>query len=163
MTTGRLVEISVFLASESTAGVSSRNFTVTNSSNSLTYTVASSFVCISPLAVTTVTAVLEIRSVSNSAELKSFLLSMHIAAPESTIDSFSLLWIRQGWRWHTPKFTRREEGSSLRFLDLPETFGQSPRIFAGASLLLSCLFLRHILEFGSVRASLRRFCVLKHP
>ena len=33
---------------------SSRSFTVTNKSNSLTYTVASSFVCTSPLAVTIV-------------------------------------------------------------------------------------------------------------
>ena len=40
--------------SERTAGVSSRSFMVTKKSNSLTYTVASSFVCTSLLAVTTV-------------------------------------------------------------------------------------------------------------
>ena len=51
--------------------------------------VASPFVCTSPLAVIAVTAVLEIRTVSNCAEFKSFQLSMDIAAPESTINCLS--------------------------------------------------------------------------
>ena len=53
--------------------------------------VASPFVCTSPLAVKAVTAVLEIRTVSNCAEFKSFQLSMDIAAPESTINCLSPL------------------------------------------------------------------------
>ena len=73
--------------SESTAGVSLRSSTVTNKSNPLTCTVASSFVCTSPLAVLTVTGVWETRIVSNSAEFKSFLPSMCIDAPESTTNS----------------------------------------------------------------------------
>ena len=53
---------------KSTAGVSSRSTTVTNRSNSLTYTVASSLVCTSPLAVITVVGFLDVLMVSNSAE-----------------------------------------------------------------------------------------------
>ena len=53
-------------------------------SNSLTYTVASSFVCTSPLAVITVLGSLDTHTVSNSADFRSFLLSMCIDAPEST-------------------------------------------------------------------------------
>ena len=51
---------------------------------SLTCTVASSFVCTSPLAVMTVVRFLKIRRVSSSAKFRSFLLSMCMLAPEST-------------------------------------------------------------------------------
>ena len=57
--------------------------------NSLTYTVASSFVGTSPLAVTTVVGLFETLTVSNSAELRSFLLTMCLLAPESTTNSLS--------------------------------------------------------------------------
>ena len=70
--------------SERTTSVSSRSFTVTNKSYSLQHTVAASFVCTSPLAVTTVVGLLETIAVSNSAEFRSFLRSMHIDAVEST-------------------------------------------------------------------------------
>ena len=73
--------------SKKTAGVSSRSFTVTNKSNSLTYTIASSFVCTSPMAVTTVVGLSETLAVSNSAALRSFLLNMCMLAPESTTNS----------------------------------------------------------------------------
>ena len=63
--------------SERTVGVSSRSITVTNKSTSLTYTVASSLVCTSPLAVT------------NSAELRSFLLTIWLLVLESTTNSLS--------------------------------------------------------------------------
>ena len=75
--------------SERTAGVSSRSITVTNKSNSLTYTVASSFVSTSLLVVTTVVKFLEIFTVSNSAEFRSFLLTVCMLAPESTKNSVS--------------------------------------------------------------------------
>ena len=65
--------------------VSSRSITVTNRSNSLTYTVASSLVCTLPLAVITV----DVLMVSNSAELKSLLLTVSIPAPESTTNSLT--------------------------------------------------------------------------
>ena len=58
-------------------------------SNSLTYTVASSCVCTSPLAVMTIVGVHDFVKVSISALLKSFLLIMCIDAPESTTNSLS--------------------------------------------------------------------------
>ena len=69
--------------------MSSRSFTVTNKSNSLTCTVVSSFVCASPLAVTTVVEPLETFTVSNSAAFRSLLLSMCVDAPESTTNYLS--------------------------------------------------------------------------
>ena len=53
------------------------------------YTVASSLVCTSPLAVITVVGLLDLLMVSNSAELKSRLLTMCILARESTTNSLS--------------------------------------------------------------------------
>ena len=50
---------------------------------------ASSSVCTSPLAVITVIGLLDVVTVSNSAEVKSFLLTMCIDAPESTTNSLS--------------------------------------------------------------------------
>ena len=60
LTTGPLIGISVFadvFPRDRTAGVSSMICTVTKKSKSLTYAVASSFVCPSPLAVMTVVGV----------------------------------------------------------------------------------------------------------
>ena len=58
-------------------------------SNSLTLIVASSFVCTSPLAVITVVGLLDVGTVSNSAEFKTFLLIMCIDAPEAGRHQFS--------------------------------------------------------------------------
>ena len=77
------------LLSERTAGVSSSNCTVTNRLRSWTNTWASSWVCISPLAVNTTVGVLDFFTVSISPELYSFLLIMCIDAPESTTNSRS--------------------------------------------------------------------------
>ena len=82
--------------SERTAGVSSRSFTVTNKSISLTFTVASSIVCTSPLVVATVVGLLETITVSNSAEFRSFLFNMCIDDPESTTKSLSIAFIADG-------------------------------------------------------------------
>ena len=68
---------------------SSRSITLTNESNSLTCTVASSLVRTSPLAVITVVGLLDVLMLSNSAKLRSFLLTKCILAPESTTDSLS--------------------------------------------------------------------------
>ena len=75
--------------SDKTAGVFSRTFIVQNISNSLTYTVASSCVCTSPLAVMTIVGLHDFVKVSISASLRSFLLIMCINAPESTTNSLS--------------------------------------------------------------------------
>ena len=82
--------------SERTGGVSSRSITVTNKSNSLTYTVASSFVCTSPLAVTTDDEQLDAPMVSNSAELRSYLLTMCMLAPVFTTNSLASGFITDG-------------------------------------------------------------------
>ena len=69
-----------------------RSCTVTNKSRSLTYNVASSFVFTSPFAVVTFVVVLDTRTVSSSAEFKSFLLVVCMKAPESAIKHlFSVL------------------------------------------------------------------------
>ena len=57
-----------------------RSITFTNKFNSLTFTVASSLVRTSPLAVITVVGLLDVLMVSISAELRSFLLTMCILA-----------------------------------------------------------------------------------
>ena len=62
---------------------------ITKKSNSLTFSVASSLVCTSPLAVTTVVGFFDTLTVSNSAELRSLLLTICILAPESTTNSLS--------------------------------------------------------------------------
>ena len=67
----------------------SRTFIVKNISNSLTYTIASSCVCTSPLAVMTIVELHDFVKVSISASLKSFLLIMCIDVPESTTNSRS--------------------------------------------------------------------------
>ena len=74
---------------ERTAGVSSRSITLTNKSTCLTQTGASSLASSSPLAVTTVVGLLETLTVSKSAELRSFLLTICMLAPESTTDALS--------------------------------------------------------------------------
>ena len=66
-----------------------RTFIDKNMSNSLTYTIASSCVCTSPLAVMTIVGLHDFVKVSISALLRSFLLIMCIDAPESTTNSLS--------------------------------------------------------------------------
>ena len=78
-----------FLTDVRTRGVSSKICTATKSSKSWTYTVASSSVCTSPLVVITVVVFLDARTVSSSAELRSFLLSMCIDAPASATNVLS--------------------------------------------------------------------------
>ena len=65
------------------------SFIVKRKPNSLTQTVASSCVCTSPLALGTVVGLLDVVTVSNSVEFKSFLLIVCIDAPESTTNSRS--------------------------------------------------------------------------
>ena len=113
LTTGPTVRIPVIFqefSSGRTAGVSSRSITVTNKSNSLTYTVASSFVSTSLLAVITVVGLLETLTVSKSAELRSFLInSMHARA--GVHHKFSFLRFYCGCGWQNPLIGWRTECS----------------------------------------------------
>ena len=134
---GRVVSIPMVSQSfprERTAGVSSRNITVTNKSNSSTCTVAFSRVCTSPLAVITVVGLLDVLMVSNSAELRSRLLTMCILAPESTTNCFS-----------SGSFVAatgsRVECSFVVLFELVNAFGKVPCLASGASLLSFSLFL----------------------
>ena len=141
-----------------TAGVSSRSFTVTNKSNSLTYTVASSFVCTSPLTATTFVGLLETLTISNSDEFRSFLFNMCIDALESTTNSLSSRFFADGGGRHQTSVG----GSFVLSFELQDAFGHSPRVSAGASLLSLRLFLRPILKFWGVRTALMRIFELNH-
>ena len=76
-----------------------RGLLVKNASNSLTYTIASSCVCTSPLAVMAIVGPHNFVKVSISASLRSFLLIMCIDAPESTTNSLSS-GFKDDARWH---------------------------------------------------------------
>ena len=92
LTTGPLVSIPIIFAELpewKNCGCFLRSITVANESNSLTYTVASSLVCTSPLAVITVVGLLDILMLSNSAESRSLLLTICRLAPESSTNSLS--------------------------------------------------------------------------
>ena len=120
-------------------------------SNSLTYTIASSCVCTSPLAVMTIVGL----KVSISASLKSFLLIICIDARESTTNSRS-----SGLRVDAGRhlFSEGEKNVALsctfNFITLLASFHAA---FAGILLLPLCLLLRPILKFWSFGAALMRF------
>ena len=73
------------------------------------------------------------RTVSMSAEFRSFLLSMCTGAPESD-NKFSFL-LSRGWCWKTPNIRGREEYCFVLIFELVHAFGQFPTISAGTSLL----------------------------
>ena len=113
--------------SERTAGVSSRSITVTNKSKSLTYTVASSFVSTSPLAVTTVVGLLEALTASNSTESRSFLLTVCMLALESTTNSLSSSFIVDAaGKLHSSE--SEKECSFVLLFELKDIRGKSPRV-----------------------------------
>ena len=109
------------LPSDRTASVSSSNCTVTNRFRSWTKTCASSRVCTSPLAVSTTVGGLDLLKVSSSSELKSFLHSLCIDAPESTMNS------RYSGRKcrHCLCFNKSFESSFARILELVNIFAKS--------------------------------------
>ena len=128
---------------------------VKKKSNSLTYTVASSCVCTSPLVVMTIVGLHDFVKISISASLKSILLIICIDAPESTTISRS-----SGLRVDAGRhlFSEGEKNVAMIFLfEFYHTFGQLPRCFAGTLLLPLCLLLRPILKFWSVGAALMSF------
>ena len=99
-------------SSERPAGVSWKSITVTNKSNSLTYTVASSVVGTSPMAVTTIVGRAEILTVSYSFELRSLLLTICM-----------LLYCGRGQQ--NPLIGRRIERSFFRFFELIDIIGKN--------------------------------------
>ena len=96
---------------------------------------ASSLVCTSPLAVTTVVGFFEILMVSNSAELRSFLLTVCILAPESTTNSLS-----SGFTVDAagiiPLFGRRKECSFVFLFEFVNISGKIPCLAAGRIALV---------------------------
>ena len=128
---------------------------VKNISNSLTYTVSSSCVCNSPLAGMTIVGLHDFVKVSISASLKSFLLIMCIDALESTTNSRS-----SGFRVDAGRrlFSEGEKNVALQCSFNFNTFLASFHAASRGTLLLPlCLFLRPILKFWSVGATLMRF------
>ena len=80
---------------------------------------------------------------------------MCIDAPECTTHFLYSGFVSNGARRHQTSVGEKKVGSSS-FFELKDTFGQSPRISAGASLLSLRLFLRSILELWCARTTLTR-------
>ena len=119
--------------------------------HSLTYTIASSCVCTSPLAVMTIGGLHDFVKVSISALLKSFWLIMCIDAPESTTNSRP-----SGVRVDAGRHLF-SEGEKNVALSCSFNFNTST-LLRGAPLLLPlCLLLRPILKIWSVGTTLIRF------
>ena len=135
VTTGPVSGVSVIFAELSKRHCCWRiheELTVTNKSNSFTQTLASSFVCTSPLAVKTVVGLLDVVTVPNSAEFKSF---FHCSACASTLrslqrkNSLSSSLISDGARRHQSSIGEKR-------VDL--SFSLSFRIFFGATSTQLC-------------------------
>ena len=136
--------------SDRTAGVSSRNCTVTKRPRSWTKTSASSFVC---------TVVLDLCKVSSSSELKSFSLSMCIDAPVSTTNSLSSNNFEVSARIALASTGEKNVVLSA-FFELVEISRQVPCCFADASLLIQGFLLWPLLELGSARTTLMRLTIM---
>ena len=112
-------------------GVSSRSITVTLKPSSLTYTVASSFVGTSPLAVTTVVGLLPTLTVSYSAAL--VCPADHVHTCSGIYHKLSFLAFCCGCGRQHPLLGRRIECSSVLFLWACRYFlaslHASPRVF----------------------------------
>ena len=91
--------------------------------------------------------------VSNSAELRSFLLTICILDPESTTNSLSSCSLAEALgRTH---FSASEKNVALSFaFELVFIFGQIPSLALGTSFVSFCLFVGPTLDFDSVRTSL---------
>ena len=105
--------------------------------------------------VTTVVGLSEILTVSNSAELRSFLLTICMLAPESTTNSVSSGFIVDAaGKLHLSLDEKNVDFS--RFFELIDILGKSPRVSAGASLLSLSLLPRSVFKFHSVRTALMK-------
>ena len=133
---------------ERTAGVSSRSITVTNKSNSVTYTVASSLVCTSPLAVITVVAPRYPHGLQLSRVKVS--LADYMQTSSGIYHKLPFFWCNRQYTF----FRVRVE--ALPFSLRLYVFGKVPRLASGTSLLSFSLFVRSVLKFQSVGTSLMR-------
>ena len=140
---------------ERAAGFSSKSMLLTNKSNCFTYTVASLFVCISPLAVITVVGLVDVVMVSNSAELRSFLMIFYILAPESTTNSLSSGSFAEALG-RTHFSCKREECSLVFLFEFVHVFGKVPCHASGTSLFSFSLFMGLVFKFRSVETSQMR-------
>ena len=127
---------------------------VTNNSNSLTHTVASSFVSTSPLAVTTVVGLLETPRFQIG-RVKVFPAD-HMHACSGVHHKLSFLRLHCGCSQQNPLNGRRTECSFFLFFEFTDILGKSPRVSAGASLLSFSLLLRSVLKFYSAGTALTR-------
>ena len=162
LTTGPVVVKPVIFAfpSERTAGVSSRSFTVTNKSTSLTYTVASSFVSTSPLAVKHCRRTFRDPYSFQFGRVKVFPAD-HMHACSGVHHKLSFLQLFCGCGRQNPLIGRRKECSFFPFFELKDILGKSARVSAGASLWSFSLLLRSVLTFHSVGTALMRTSDLK--
>ena len=141
---------------ERTARVSSRSIAVTNKSNSLTYTVASSFCQHLAVGCHHRRRILRYPHGFQFGRVKDFPADhMHaclLRNPPQTLfpPGFIVDAARQN-----PLIERRKECSFVHFFELVHIFGKSPRVSAGASFLSSFSW-RSVLKFHSVGTSLMR-------
>ena len=91
-------------------GVSSRSITVTNKSNSLTYTVASSIICTSPLAVITVVGLSDYHLMITIHTHQLSSVVMYTCAPATDHDLDSCPWLKVSLKNDHQTFDRRETG-----------------------------------------------------
>ena len=139
--------------SDRTASVSSINCTVTKRLRSSTWTCASSFVCTSPVAVSTTVVFLDLRKASNSCELNSFVLIMWCSW--STTNSRSCADFEVGAGITLASI--EEKRSLVRLLELVKYARQIPCYSAGASFLVQGLLMWSFSQFWQARTTLMRF------
>ena len=148
---------------ERTAGVSSRSTTVTNKANSLTYTVASSLVCTSPLARHHHRRTPRCPHGLHLSRVKVSLADhMHTSSGiryKLSLSSGSFADAAGEY----PFFRGRAECSFVVLFELVYVFGMVPCLASGTSLLSFSLFMGPILEFHSAGSSLIRIFVLYFP
>ena len=142
LTTGPVVGIPMILAErpkERTAGVSSRSIILTSKVQFFDIFRG-------------VVGLLDVLMVSNSAELKSFSLTICILAPESTTNSLSSgSFVDAAGSAHSSAV---KQNVALSFSLNLYAFGKVPCLALGTSLLSFSLFLELVLKFQSVGTSL---------
>ena len=134
--------------------MSSRSINFTNQSSSVTFTVASSFVSTSPLAVTTVVVYFSQKMTVKIqfGRVKVFPTD-HMQACSRVHHKLSFLRLYCGCGQLNPLIGWRIDCEIFRVFHLKDIIGKSPRVSAGASLLSFSLLLRPILKFWSVWTS----------
>ena len=141
--------------SERTAGVFSRSITVTNKSNSRTYTVASSFVLHFAVGCHYHYRIFRYPHGLQFGFVQVFLAD-HVHACSEICHKLSFFGFNCGCGRQKPLLRRQIECSFVFLFELKDIPGKSPRVSASASLLSFGLFLRSVLKFHGVGTALRR-------